>query len=172
MAQTAFWLVSVLALLPACGHDHAYYECANGECICGDDASCDFLCASPPCHVRCQSRSACSGECANGNCTCDRAASCEFACSVGPCHVQCKGDNAPCDGECANGGCTCGPNSTCHFACTDHNCSASCAAGSHCVLECPEGRAGTQGCVFSACASGSPTICPGGLATTCNADCP
>jgi hypothetical protein len=147
-------------------------ECANGDCTCGENSSCDFACLSPPCHVRCAESAECSGECANGTCTCDRGASCGFTCQSGPCHVKCAGDNELCSGECANGGCTCGANSTCNFTCTDHNCSASCAAGSHCALECPDGRAGEQGCRFSACASGEPTICPDGRTTTCNAPCP
>jgi hypothetical protein len=165
-------LIAWALVLAACHDNHGAFACNNGECVCGQKASCDFVCAGPPCHVTCESASACSGECANATCACERGASCDFVCDSGPCHVQCKGDNAHCAGECANGSCTCGANSDCYFACTDHNCSASCAAGSHCVLECPDGRAGTQGCTFTSCASGSPTICPGGLATTCNADCP
>src|SRR5262249_2698625 len=134
--------------------------------------SCDFSCQSPPCHVMCKGDSDCAGTCANGSCTCARGASCSFDCQSGPCHVSCAGDNQHCDGECANGSWSRGANSQCHLRRNDHKCSATCAAGSSCVLSCPDGRAGEQGCVFNSCAAGKPVICPGGLATTCGADCP
>jgi hypothetical protein len=147
-------------------------ECANGDCECGEQAACAFACHSPPCHVRCDSLSDCSGECANGTCTCERGAACAFECRSGPCHVQCAGDNPQCDGECANGNCACGSGSSCHFSCTDRNCSASCAAGAQCALTCPGGRPGQQGCSFTTCAAGPPTICPDGVTTTCGMPCP
>ena len=147
-------------------------ECANGDCACGERSVCDFACHSPPCLVSCEPGAACSGECANGSCRCERGASCQFRCQSGPCHVQCAGEHPRCDGECSNGSCTCGPNSECHFACVDRNCAVSCAAGSRCVLECPQGMAGMPGCAFTSCAAGAPRVCPGGLVTTCGAECP
>jgi hypothetical protein len=147
-------------------------ECANGDCVCGEASQCDFACQSPPCHVDCKRGADCSGQCANGTCTCERGASCELTCNSGPCHVRCAGDNPRCDGECANGSCTCEAGSTCRFTCIDHNCSATCAAGASCVLDCPLGRAGTQGCTFTTCAAGSPTVCPDGFTVTCGAPCP
>lgn len=147
-------------------------QCGNGECRCGSGSHCDFGCHSPPCHVHCEAGSTCTGTCANGTCRCDQGSVCALSCSAGPCHVDCAGDNAQCDGECANGTCRCGPNSRCEFVCTDGNCQAVCESGSSCVLRCPGGAAGAQGCSFSACAAGEPTVCPSGDAVACNAPCP
>lgn len=147
-------------------------ECGNGSCDCGEGASCELECHSPPCHVSCDRDTVCTGTCANGTCRCARGAACSFECQSGPCHVQCAGDHPACDGTCENGTCACGPNSSCNFRCLDDNCSATCAAGSSCVLECATGRAGEQGCDFRSCAAGTPTVCPGGTAITCNAPCP
>ena len=147
-------------------------QCGNGECRCGPRSNCRFTCQSPPCHVACDPGSDCAGTCANGTCRCETGSSCAFDCAAGPCHVECAGQNASCDGECANGSCNCGANSTCRFSCSDGNCHASCGQGSSCVLECPNGRAGEQGCRFETCAAGAPVICEGGLLTACGTGCP
>jgi len=147
-------------------------QCGNGDCRCGPDSHCELGCQSPPCHVSCEPRSECSAVCANGTCSCGQGSSCVFSCAAGPCHVECAGENSRCDGECANGSCDCGPDSTCHFRCLDGNCAASCPAGASCTLQCPDARAGEQGCRFEECAAGEPLVCPGGGVTACNAVCP
>jgi hypothetical protein len=147
-------------------------ECGNGGCFCGPRSHCQFGCKSPPCHVTCDPASECAATCANGTCRCESGSTCDFTCLAGPCHVECAGQNQSCDGECANGECSCGPSSTCHFVCRDGNCPASCGLGSSCVLECPNGRAGEQGCRFEDCAAGEPVVCPDGRATVCGASCP
>lgn len=148
-------------------------SCANGDCNCGPGSNCEFECDAPPCHVECEPGSDCVGDCANGNCTCELGSSCAFGCDAGPCHVDCVGDNPSCDGTCANGSCTCGPNSACAFICSDHNCGVNCGEGSSCVLTCPTGDAGGQGCRFDSCAAGEPTLCPDGLSLVCgDAPCP
>jgi hypothetical protein len=151
-------------------NSHCDGECANGSCSCGRDSNCSFDCLAPPCHMSCAAGSVCTGTCANGSCSCAAGASCSFACSAGPCHVTCEQDNPRCDGTCANGTCYCGPGSSCRFACADNNCKVQCAAGASCVLDCPNGGAGSS-CTFNECAS-STTVCPSGLAVACNAPCP
>jgi hypothetical protein len=147
-------------------------ECGNGECICEPGAACEFYCQSPPCHVSCEGNDRCTGVCANGDCNCSLGSTCSFNCVAGPCHVNCAGDNPVCDGTCANGTCTCGPNSDCRFSCLDADCSAVCEAGSACVLECPGGNPGAQGCDFVTCAAGDARICADGIHTVCGAPCP
>lgn len=147
-------------------------ECGNGECICGAGSECDFQCQSPPCHVDCQGNDWCSGVCADGDCDCSVGSICVFDCLTGPCHVNCEGDNPQCDGVCANGTCTCASNSNCVFSCMDSDCRVDCEANAACVLECPDGNPGAHGCSFSTCAAGEPVICPDGIHTVCNAECP
>jgi hypothetical protein len=147
-------------------------ECGNGECICEPGAECDFDCQSPPCHVDCQGNDRCSGVCANGECDCSLGSTCDFDCLAGPCHVNCAGDNPSCNGVCANGTCTCGANSICEFSCKDSDCRAACESGSKCILECPAGNPGAQGCSYSSCRAGEPLICPDGIHIVCGAACP
>ncbi|HOU91502.1 MAG TPA: hypothetical protein PLU22_10690, partial [Polyangiaceae bacterium] len=145
-------------------------DCANGDCVCGPDSRCTFSCAAEPCHVTCDPGSACFGTCGNGTCTCGAGSDCVFACRSGPCHVECEGDNPRCDGTCANGTCRCAAGSTCRFACSDGDCAVECPAGAACVLDCPAGDGGSA-CTFREC-GGTATVCPGGTAVTCDADCP
>jgi len=148
-------------------------ECGNGDCNCGPGSHCDFTCHTAPCHVNCEGSSDCTGACANGTCVCAGGSDCAFVCDVSPCHVECEGDNPTCNGECANGSCTCGPNSACAFVCEDHNCHTFCGPGSACLLTCPLGTPGSQGCIFDECAAGEPTLCPDGITQSCGgAPCP
>jgi hypothetical protein len=62
--------------------------------------------------------------------------------------VSCKDDKL-----CANGDCTC-------------------EAGSSCVLECPDGNPGAQGCRFTQCEAGEAEVCDDGIHTVCGAACP
>lgn len=146
--------------------------CGNGECTCREASTCSFECHSPPCHVSCGPATDCSGTCANGGCSCARGSSCSFDCQSGPCHVTCEGDNPRCDGTCANGTCTCGDDSICEFSCLDANCVATCGEGSACTLHCPGGTPGAQGCSFSECPSGEPTVCDDGETIVCGTPCP
>ena len=145
--------------------------CGNGSCTCGPGSTCEFECQSPPCHVDCRAETDCRGTCANGTCTCAAGSRCELDCDAGPCHVTCEGGHERCDGECANGTCHCGPDSRCDFLCQDSNCAVECEAGSTCVLRCPDGRLGEQGCQFTRCAAGEPVLCEAEQALVCGAGC-
>ena len=156
----------------ACDDGDKVQRCGNGTCTCQESRECSFECSAPPCHVQCERGSSCSGACANGECTCAEHASCNFQCDAPPCHVNCEGDNDTCSGTCANGSCDCGPGSTCEFSCQSGPCHTLCAAGSSCVVHCPNAPAGTQDCDITRCEGGQVTVCPDGKTTVCNASCP
>lgn len=151
---------------------HCSGACANGDCTCGTGSDCDLRCDAPPCHASCEDGSTCTAECANGDCTCGRGSRCAFECNAGPCHVTCDGDNEICSGVCSNGTCSCGPDSGCEFTCDAGPCHTECAAGSTCLVRCPNGNAGTQDCDILSCAAGEPVVCPDGMATVCGVPCP
>ena len=115
-------------------------DCSNGECACPTGASCDFECASPPCHVDCEgNNSQCTGICGNGECTCGQGSQCDFECHSPPCHVTCERDTV-CTGTCGNGDCTCGQGSECAFTCTSGPCHVACEGGNRsCSGECANG---------------------------------
>jgi hypothetical protein len=169
-ARAVVFAAFVAAVIPLASC-HSTVDCSNGTCACASDDHCEFACGAPPCHVDCASGSTCSGTCSNGTCTCQRGASCAFECGAPPCHVACEGQNATCSGSCSNGTCTCGAGSQCAFRCLSGPCHATCAPGASCVVECPNGLAGSQDCDIVECASG-PVVCGGGAATVCNAPCP
>jgi hypothetical protein len=100
-------------------------DCSNSSCECKERTQCDLSCASPPCHVKCEERSACSATCSNGNCKCEKEASCSFACGSGPCHVDC-GEGSTCNGVCSNGNCRCEKGASCAFTCTSGPCHVTC----------------------------------------------
>jgi hypothetical protein len=163
--------IAVAVLIAGCSGGTA--DCSNNTCVCPANASCEFVCSSPPCHVDCGPGSTCDGTCANGDCTCEPGASCSFACGAPPCHVECGGANPTCDGTCADGTCACAAGSSCHFRCASGPCHTDCPAGSSCVVTCPNpGVAGTQDCDIVSCGSGAAQVCPDGVSITCGASCP
>jgi hypothetical protein len=167
------WLFAVAVAWLAVGcHGSTNADCSNGTCGCERGSTCEFSCDSPPCHVDCLPGSSCSAACADGTCTCEEGAACSFVCNTGPCHVTCVGDNGFCSGECWDGQCDCGSGSTCSFRCDSPPCHTTCDLGSSCVLDCLPNGAGGPSCDIVSCATGSPTLCPGGEFVTCNADCP
>src|SRR4029078_2624390 len=103
------------------------------------------------------------------DCTCREGATCSFECAAPPCHVICEGSHPHCDGACANGTCSCGPDSTGALRCDAPPCHADCDAGSSCTLECPSGYG--NGCDFTSCNAGEPTVCEGGNVAACGAPC-
>jgi len=169
--RVAVWMALVgVGLLGGCEDDDDPNLCNNGECRCAVGDACALYCTAPPCHVLCAGDNpSCIGVCGNGDCDCLPGSHCEFDCHSPPCHVNCENDTT-CSGVCANGTCTCGERSSCEFVCADGNCWADCLAGSSCVLGCPLGNPGEQGCTINC--SGNVTVCPDGLHTVCNADCP
>lgn len=165
----ALWML--LTFAASCDGDRQR-DCSNRACSCPEGHDCEISCHAPPCNVTCEQGSRCEATCANGMCTCQEGASCDFACKAPPCHVRCAGQHDRCDGTCANGTCACGPDSSCAFVCESGPCHVECPAGARCVVLCPHAPAGTQDCDIVRCAAGSPTLCPGLGATTCNAECP
>jgi hypothetical protein len=165
------WIAFVLcaALAPACRN--LLNPCKTVDCSCSAGEECDLPCDEPPCNLRCERESRCSGGCANGTCVCEDSARCDFECNASPGNVRCV-NNTTCSGTCADGTCDCGPDSDCHFRCAGGPCHTLCAPGASCIVECPEGTAGTQDCDIPKCAAGKAAVCPGGKIIVCNARCP
>jgi hypothetical protein len=88
--------------------------------------------------------------------------------------MACTGTGTVCSVDCNDSReCNCLDGAVCTMIFLgDNSTNISCSSGAECLLQCPAGGAGQDGCNFDTCNNGTPEICGDNTHITCGATCP